>query len=1263
MNTRALFASLALFTLATTGALRAQINATGATSMTNGPGSFDGSQWEQYRNDTGHTVNIHVYVWSNLGTGWAAVEGDPGVPTLNGIAPGGTFWLATYSYGEGSYSYYSEERAVSYYEIVKVPVTITWTPNTGLFFNGSTQTGVTYQVSPAGAASVSGETGVFANNYTANATLANSDDYYWGYNQQTSCGWNIAKAPRSLSVSGTNNTYTNTPASFYATGPGAGTIQWTNGSTGGFADYSWGVPGNYTVSATVSGDPNYQDASGSTGCSVFAPKTYSVTVKIAGDGAQAAGCSASANPPSGISQGGYTTLSANAASGWQFTGWTGDSPNNITSDITVIANFAPAGTTSATISASPSSAIEPGSTTVSWSTSNATSVSVSGDGVSSSAVSGSQSVTGLAAGSYTYTITASGPSGSTTQTATFTVSAAAPANVDGWISVSPASATAPGATTVSWSTSNATSISVSGNGVNSSAANGSQYVSGLSAGSYTYTLTAQGPGGPITRTATFTVSTAAQPNVNGSISVSPTSSNTPGATTVSWSTSNASSVSVSGNGVNSLAGNGSQYVSGLAAGSYTYTLTAQGSGGPITRTTTFTVTAGSPPIITISPLPTLTYNPYNGVLNNPQAYFFYTMQSPGSTAQVTGVGTLPNGTSGPLPFYTQKYPGYPARGYGPFVGFTLSQDVSADCRGDMPDAFYPHPTAGTYTIQITATNASGTTTKQAQGQIVVQATVQTAFTVLGATYQEYDADTGETTDILPPDNGWSINPDSKTGLAGDSMTFTVIPGGSEYRFVRWQDAAGNILGTNPALSITAKGGMNTYYACVTQPGNEVPLTFTLSGSKTYDGTTAATGATAVLTAGSLNLGDTISYAYTPTPSPTVGSYPGLVTATIHNASNADVTWNYGISYAGSYTISKAAQPALTLASLTAQTYGTSRTFTVGGGGGSGAITDSLASGPATRTATLAYTANSGTTGYTVSVTKAGDTNYLSRTDTFAVPVAKADQVATLTPLASTVPPGTSIAYTAAGGATGVYVWSGTAGASGGGAAQTVTPVSGLGSYTVTVYAPGDSNYNDSPPVTATIVMQAQTLALSLIPLVSNYTVNDANSPLNGKTYKRVWQDGGAWHAYLGRSGDQFQIVGQATTAVQTFELQALEPNADPSAWYSLATIPPPSGATNGPGISVTGVFSVSLDTASAAAALVPQSYVQGNPKTGVWQLRARTQDSSGTWSDWSNVVAVTVDLPLTTKAVSAQTLPPAGPIGGWFTASDQTTFNLPVWIP
>jgi hypothetical protein len=216
---------------------------------------------------------------------------------------------------------------------------------------------------------------------------------------------------------------------------------------------------------------------------------------------------------------------------------------------------------------------------------------------------------------------------------------------------------------------------------------------------------------------------------------------------------------------------------------------------------------------------------------------------------------------------------------------------------------------------------------------------------------------------------------------------------------------------------------------------------------------------------------------------------------------------------------------------------------------------------------------------------------------------------------------------------------------------------------VTVYAPGNGNYNDSPPVNATIVMQAPTLTLSLTPLVSNYTVTDTSNPLNGKTYRRAWQDGGTWHAYLGRSGDQFQIVGQGTTAVQAFELQALEPNADPSAWYSLATIAPPTGTPNGPGISVTGVFSVSLDTGSAASSLVPQSYAAGNPKTGVWQLRARTQDSSGTWSGWSNVVAVTVGLPLTSKAIPAQSLPPAGPIGGWFTASDQTTFNLPVWIP
>jgi PKD repeat protein len=347
---------------------------------------------------------------------------------------------------------------------------------------------------------------------------------------------------------------------------------------------------------------------------------------------------------------------------------------------------APAAVT-ASIGASPTSMVAPGSTTVTWSSANATTASVTGIGINSTATSGSQAVNGLPAGTYTYTITANGPSGPITQSATFTVNAVA--SVSASISASPTSTTAPGAATISWSSANATSVSVSGPGLSSASGSGSQTVSGLTAGTYTYTIVAQGPNGPATQTATVTVAAApnsaptiawntapgtvasgqsytisahghdadgnltnvnvwrnsvayafagggngsdndagnpstdtgpltitytaeaidaagvhsptisqtvtitAPPSVTGSISASPTTATAPGSATISWSTSNATAVSVAGNGLSSAATSGSQIVSGLAAGSYTYTLTAQGAGGPITQTATVTVTTGA----------------------------------------------------------------------------------------------------------------------------------------------------------------------------------------------------------------------------------------------------------------------------------------------------------------------------------------------------------------------------------------------------------------------------------------------------------------------------------------------------------------------------------------------------------------------------------------------------------------------------------------------------------------------------------------------
>ena len=326
------------------------------------------------------------------------------------------------------------------------------------------------------------------------------------------------------------------------------------------------------VSASISASPASTTAPGTTTVAWTTANASSVTVS--GPGLNSAAASGS-QLVSGLAVGTHTfTITAQGNGG----------PVAQSASVTVTA----AAIVTASISASPASATAPGSSAITWSSANATAVSVSGNGVSSTATSGSQNVSGLPAGTYDYTITAQGPGGPVTQIATVVVSAAA--SVSGSIAASPASGTEPLATTISWSTTNATAVSISGPSLNASAAGGAQNVSGLLAGTHTFTLTAQGPGGPISRTAIVTVNPVA-PTVSAAISASPTTATAPDSTTLTWSTANATAVSVSGPGLASGAANGTQTVTGLAAGTHVFTLTAQGNGGPLTRTATVTVTA------------------------------------------------------------------------------------------------------------------------------------------------------------------------------------------------------------------------------------------------------------------------------------------------------------------------------------------------------------------------------------------------------------------------------------------------------------------------------------------------------------------------------------------------------------------------------------------------------------------------------------------------------------------------------------------------
>jgi hypothetical protein len=81
------------------------------------------------------------------------------------------------------------------------------------------------------------------------------------------------------------------------------------------------------------------------------------------------------------------------------------------------------------------------------------------------------------------------------------------------------------------------------------------------------------------------------------------------------------------------------------------------------------------------------------------------------------------------------------------------------------------------------------------------------------------------------------------------------------------------------------------------------ITVTIAGSKAYDGSTAATGATAIITSGSLAAGDSFSYSNTNTSSVVAGTYTGVISPTIANSSvPTNRNASYVITYAGNYQI-------------------------------------------------------------------------------------------------------------------------------------------------------------------------------------------------------------------------------------------------------------------------------------------------------------------------------------------------------------------------
>jgi hypothetical protein len=237
--------------------------------------------------------------------------------------------------------------------------------------------------------------------------------------------------------------------------------------------------------------------------------------------------------------------------------------------------------------ANPVSITAGGSATLQWEVSGADAVEID-QGIGSVALSGSYSVS--PASTTMYQITAYNAGGQASTMAVVTVQAAPPPAkpVVKSFTVSPASITAGGSSTLQWEVTGANTVEID-QGIGGVAASGSKQVN--PAKTTTYKLTAKNAGGQVTAEATLTVQAPVPPQVK-SFTADPASITAGANVTLQWEVTDATSVEID-NGVGQVDLKGSRQVS--PASTTTYKLTAKSGWGAATKDVTVQVTPASKP--------------------------------------------------------------------------------------------------------------------------------------------------------------------------------------------------------------------------------------------------------------------------------------------------------------------------------------------------------------------------------------------------------------------------------------------------------------------------------------------------------------------------------------------------------------------------------------------------------------------------------------------------------------------------------------------
>jgi len=409
------------------------------------------------------------------------------------------------------------------------------------------------------------------------------------------------------------------------------------------------------------------------------------------------------------------------------------------------------GAPTARLTANPTSIASGGSSTLTWTSTNAVSATLNGASV---AVNGSQTVSPTS--TTTYTFVATGSSGATaTAKATVTVGSTGPT---AGISANPVSIVSGGSSTLTWTSTNAVSAKLNGATV---AVTGSQTVSPTSTTTYTFVATSAS-GATATAQATVTVGSSGPPAAG--INANPTTIASGASSTLTWTTANAASADLNGA---TVALNGSQAVSPTA--STTYRITAHSSTGATDwGQVTVTVTPGGPTAgISANPTSiasggssTLTWTSTNAV-----------------SATLNGATVAVNGSQSVAPTATTTYT-FKATSSS---GATASAQATVTVGSSAPTAgISANPTSiasgGSSTLTWTSTNAVSATlngaTVAVNGSQSVSPTATTTYTFKATSSSGATASAQTTVTVTsgPPSAAISANPTSIA--AGNSSTLT-----------------------------------------------------------------------------------------------------------------------------------------------------------------------------------------------------------------------------------------------------------------------------------------------------------------------------------------------------------------------------------------------------------------------------------------------------------------------------------------------------------